>query len=170
MKYENVEIMELCPLVFVSQEDLDRVSIKGLEDKGRLLPFFKANRVVDAFLKEKNINAYADCNVDNMVEVRGMEDPFDIMDVFNLCQMYFKKVELGVYLEDYITVDGFEGMYNFIELNSEDEFWPKFSLSENEIKTKPAQTTPDQIVVGTLNSEESLELLDKWNVWHKEHK
>jgi hypothetical protein len=123
MKYENVEIMELCPLVFVSQEDLNRVSIKGLEDKGRLLPFFKANQVVDAFLRKNHVNAYADCNIDNMVEIRGLDDPFNVMQVFNLCKEYFKEVELGVYLEDYITVDGQD--LNFIELSSEDEFWPK---------------------------------------------
>lgn len=174
MNYKNVEIMELCPLVFVSQEDLDRASIKGLEDKGRLIPFFKANRVVDVFLRKNHINAYADCNIDNMVEVRGIDDPFDVMQVFNLCKQHFQKVEIGVFLEDYITEDGQD--VNFIELDSEDQFWPEFTLSENEIKNNPAEpktvstTTSDQMVVGTLNAEESVELLARWNAWHKDRK
>lgn len=126
MKYKNIKIMELCPLVFVSQEDLNSVSIKGLEDKGRLLTFFKASRVVDTFLRKNHTflpirKPYADCNIDNMVEVRGLEDPFDVMQVFNLCKDHFQKVEIGVYLEDFIAENGKD--INFVKLATEDEFW-----------------------------------------------
>lgn len=127
IKYENVEIKELCPLVFVPQADCDRKkNSKTKED--RLLPFIEAESVVNDFIREKNIkNVYADCNIDNMVEVRGLEDPFDIMELFKLCKANFKEVELGVYLDGYITVDGDE-FINFIELNSEAEFWAKVEL------------------------------------------
>lgn len=58
-----------------------------------------------------------------MVEIRGLDDPFDIIEIFKLCKKNFKEVKLGVYLDDYITVNKKE--INFIELDSEEEFWPK---------------------------------------------
>lgn len=113
MKFKSVEIIELCPLVFVSQEDCK---------EGELLDEnISEVEIVDNWIKDKKIkNVYADCNIDNMVEVRGLVKYQDIINLFRLCKTKFKQVKLGVYLDDFIQEN--KQAINFVELNSEAEF------------------------------------------------
>lgn len=113
MKFKNVKIIELCPLVFVSQDDCK---------KGELLNETVTEvDIINNWIKEKKIkNVYATCYIDNIVEVQGLEKYQDIIDLFRLCKTTFTQVKLGVYLDDYIQEDG--KMINFLDLNSEVEF------------------------------------------------
>lgn len=121
MKYKNVEIMELCPLVFVCQGDCKNGEI--------LDETITEEDIVDDWLKEIGLkNVYAECNIDNMVKIRQLAGTLkckEIIDLFRLCKKHFIKVELGVFLKQYIQDD--TNYINFVEIESEEDFWREFT-------------------------------------------
>lgn len=110
MLYKGTKVNEVAVLAFVE---------KMAEE---LYDFRTNEKIVQKWLDQNEIKAYANNNVDNMVEIRFKVDPpqEELLRVYHLAidSKQFQEVMIGIFLEDFIKIEG--GEYNFMEIDEKD--------------------------------------------------
>ena len=124
MKYENIEIIEAFPVIFVPEEHLPNVKSNSFHENPDEAVDKQAEWLMALLIEIDTIRSTlkkviktpfeVNCFIDNMVFVlplmvidgypRGEYDPKKIIEIFDICKKHFEKVKIAVLLDGLIKV------------------------------------------------------------------